>query len=92
MLFSRGIRPEAQRDLTRILGLGDELERELIEECSRLLFGVLRYDHHLQGIVNPQAPFQAMSCGLLRVIFRVAALDDRYVEIWGFVRNPNWVP
>jgi hypothetical protein len=91
VIFSRGIRPEAQRDLQRVLAGSSEIEQEWLRECWTVLFGLLRYDPHLQAEHHPGLPFRVLTCGLLRVYFTLRPLDDRYVEVQGVGRNPNWV-
>jgi hypothetical protein len=92
MLFSRGILPSAERDLQRILDASDPAEADLVSEAWRLLIGILRFDPHLQGRGTSGAPFRVVTCGPIRVFYRLRPLEDRYVEVSGVGRNPDWVP
>jgi hypothetical protein len=91
MLFSRGIDPAAERDLQRILEGCGPAEAALVREAWDLLVGILRFDPHLQGQGPPGSPFCVVTCGPIRVFYRLRPLEDRYVDIAGVGRNPDWV-
>lgn len=90
MLFSCGVSNEARRDYYRIRQQAGLEEARLIRDCWRLLCGMVRYDPHLLGRAAQGSPLRAVACGLLQVVFVVRPLEDRYVEIRGVGRNPNW--
>jgi len=87
------MRPEANRDLDRIVETSSAEEIPLIQECANLLNACLRFDPQLQGVGSTVDPtYRRVSLGLLSVFFRLRPIEDRYVEIVGYARNPNWTP
>jgi hypothetical protein len=85
--FSRGVRPDAIRDLRRILDASAPEQRPETARVARQLLEELAEDPHEQGEPRPQswsAELRVRQVGPLRMYFAVRSVDDRYVEVIGF--------
>jgi len=85
--FSRGVRPDAIRDLRRILDVSAPEQRQENARIARQLLDELAEDPNEQGEPRPQAwcaELRVREVGPLRMYFAVRSVDDRYVEVIGF--------
>jgi hypothetical protein len=89
--FSRGVRPEAIRDLRRILDASVPYLRPVIRAAAQRLLDEMGDDPHLKGSPTfvPGFPhMRRLDWGPLRIFFwvRQPPLIDLYAEVVGFSR------
>jgi hypothetical protein len=87
--FSRGVRPEARRDVRRILDAAPAEQRRAVGQVIRRLFDALAEDPHEKGepcgqTWNPL--LRVLHEGPIRMFYwvRQPPLEDLYVEVTGF--------
>lgn len=89
MRFSVGIKRGALKDIENIRQQVPEPERPRIDlTFEYLVYIELRDDAHLKGEAYPNDPaFRKLARGPLEVFYQVRPLDDRYVEVFHFMRQ-----
>jgi hypothetical protein len=88
--YSRGVSPEAVRDLRRLLAAYPDKQAEITQSLHQLL-GELVEDPHTKGTPAPRdwcPELRALQAGSLQVYFAVRSPDDRYVRVYGFSWSP----
>jgi hypothetical protein len=87
--FSRGIWPQAHRDVRRIVDATPEADRRLVVRAVRRLLDEVAVDPHTKGRPCPQPGnplVRALRDGSIQILFwvRQPPLEELFVEVIGF--------
>jgi hypothetical protein len=85
--FSRGVRPEAWRDLHRLVAACTGERRLEVQRAANRLLDELAVDPHTKGVPCPQAwnlALRYLQEGPVRMFYWVRPLEDLYAEAIGF--------